>query len=79
MKTIRFPLLAAACSLCALSLAAPAHGASKVIIKGHGFGHGIGLSQYGAYGMAKVGKYPYDQILAPLLHRNEPGDRVAEP
>jgi stage II sporulation protein D len=39
-----------------LALAAPAAGAQgKVIwkVKGGGFGHGVGLSQYGAYGYAK--------------------------
>ena len=30
---------------------------------GRGYGHGIGLSQYGAKGMAEAG-YTYDQILA---------------
>jgi len=33
-----------------------------VIIKTRGFGHGVGMSQYGANGMAKEG-YKYDQIL----------------
>src|SRR5436190_14158555 len=35
---------------------APAHGASRVIIRGAGFGHGVGMSQYGAYGFAKRGR-----------------------
>jgi stage II sporulation protein D len=26
------------------------------VVKGHGFGHGVGMSQYGAYGYAKNGK-----------------------
>ena len=47
----------AACSaLLALALAGPAASAqAKVIwvVKGGGFGHGVGLSQYGAYGFAK--------------------------
>ena len=30
---------------------------------GHGFGHGVGLCQYGAEGMAKSGKTP-EKILA---------------
>jgi stage II sporulation protein D len=33
------------------------------VIKGHGFGHGVGMSQYGAYGYAKHGK-SYRFILA---------------
>ena len=33
------------------------------MVKGHGFGHGVGMSQYGAYGYAKHGK-DYRFILA---------------
>src|SRR5687767_7232768 len=43
----------------ALLLAGPAPGAeAKVIwkVKGGGFGHGVGLSQYGAMGLAKHGR-----------------------
>lgn len=36
--------------------------AADFIIKGYGFGHGVGLCQWGAYGMAKVGKQ-CDEIL----------------
>ncbi len=32
-----------------------AQGASRVVIRGAGFGHGIGMSQYGAYGFAEKG------------------------
>lgn len=35
---------------------------SKVIITTHGYGHGVGMSQYGAEGMARVG-YKYDEII----------------
>ena len=35
---------------------------SNVIISTCGYGHGVGMSQYGAYGMAKDG-YKYDEIL----------------
>ena len=38
-----------------LSGAAPASAATTVIITGGGWGHGIGMSQYGAYGRAKRG------------------------
>jgi stage II sporulation protein D len=42
--------------LASLAVAAPA--SSKVVfkIKGRGFGHGVGMSQWGAYGFAKEGK-----------------------
>ena len=29
--------------------------AGKVVMEGRGFGHGVGLSQWGAYGMAEEG------------------------
>ena len=35
---------------------------TKVVIKNKGYGHGVGMSQYGAEGMARAG-YTYDQIL----------------
>lgn len=42
--------------LAATALAAPAaDAATRVIVRGAGFGHGVGLSQYGAYGFAKRG------------------------
>ena len=36
---------------------------SVVAVSGHGWGHGLGLSQWGAYGYAKHG-WTYDRILA---------------
>lgn len=42
-------------ALLALS-AAPAHAASKYVVRGGGFGHGVGMSQYGAHGMALQGE-----------------------
>jgi stage II sporulation protein D len=56
----RAPALRAgvAAALAALALAAAPEAEGKVIwrVKGGGFGHGVGLSQYGAYGFAKRGK-----------------------
>jgi stage II sporulation protein D len=51
-------------TLAALALlATPAFAAkSRFTIRGAGFGHGVGMSQYGAYGFAKQGS-TYDQIL----------------
>src|SRR3954451_10722646 len=37
--------------------------ASVLVLRGHGWGHGLGLSQWGAYGYAKRG-WTYDRILA---------------
>jgi stage II sporulation protein D len=39
----------------ALAASAPAEGAVRHVIRGAGFGHGIGMSQYGAYGFALQG------------------------
>ncbi len=33
------------------------------VVSGRGYGHGVGMSQFGAYGMANAG-YAYDKILA---------------
>src|SRR4051812_1674697 len=46
-----------------LVLAAPAAGATKLVVTGHGWGHGVGMSQWGAYGYARHG-WSYDRILA---------------
>ena len=47
----------------ALVLAGPASAASTLFIRGGGYGHGVGMSQYGAYGYALEG-WTYEQILA---------------
>ncbi len=43
--------------------APPEPGEAVFLVSGHGWGHGVGMSQYGAYGMARDGK-SYAQILA---------------
>ena len=43
-------------ALLGLVVANPAQAASRMIIRGGGFGHGIGMSQYGALGFAQHGK-----------------------
>src|SRR5262249_17636187 len=53
-RKMRFRLLAL---LLFLLLPAPAAQAGvRWVVTGHGFGHGVGMSQYGAYGFAKHGK-----------------------
>ena len=50
-------LLAAAIGVAALlATAAPAQSKVSWVVKGRGFGHGVGMSQYGAYGYAKQGR-----------------------
>jgi stage II sporulation protein D len=43
-------------------LVAPAHAASTFTVRGAGWGHGVGMSQYGALGMARAGS-DYREIL----------------
>jgi stage II sporulation protein D len=51
-------------ALLVLAVAVPAAGAAvRHVIRGAGFGHGIGMSQYGAYGFALAGS-GYTDILA---------------
>src|SRR3954465_1205019 len=38
-------------------------GTPQFVISGHGWGHGVGMSQWGAYGYAQNG-WAYDKILA---------------
>ena len=56
-RTLTFMLAALAL------LTTPAFAAkARFTIRGAGFGHGVGMSQYGAYGFAKQG-VTYDRIL----------------
>jgi SpoIID/LytB domain protein len=42
---------------------APARSGALFLVSGHGYGHGVGMGQWGAQGYARQG-YTYDQILA---------------
>src|SRR3954469_13556181 len=56
MRSKRHNLVVAAfAALLALIAAAPAGAAERWSMRGAGWGHGIGMSQYGAYGYAKHG------------------------
>ena len=56
-------------------------GTTTLIVTGHGWGHGVGMSQWGAYGYARHG-WSYKRILAhyypgtKLAHEGEPRVRV---
>lgn len=41
----------------------PSYGEALLVVSGRGWGHGVGMSQYGAYGQAKAGR-TFDQILS---------------
>lgn len=47
-------------------------------IRGRGYGHGIGMSQYGAKGMAQAG-FTYDRILAHYYQKTTLGSIASEP
>jgi stage II sporulation protein D len=51
-RLLAIPLAAA----CLLTLAPAASAAVSWVVEGRGFGHGVGMSAYGAYGYAKHGK-----------------------
>ena len=53
---MRRALVAAIALAIALSCAAAARPAATFVIKGKGWGHGIGMAQYGAYGFAQHGR-----------------------
>jgi stage II sporulation protein D len=54
-------LMACVVALAALAWPGAASGA-RWVVKGHGWGHGVGMSQYGAYGLARHGRN-YREIL----------------
>jgi stage II sporulation protein D len=64
--------------LAALLLLAPAaaSGKARLTIRGAGFGHGVGMSQYGAYGFAQHG-HTYDQILRHYYTGTQLGNTAA--
>ena len=68
---------AAFAGVLALTVAAPARAATQVpasfTFVGSGWGHGVGMSQWGAHGMAAEG-YTYDQIIGHYF----PGTQIAE-
>jgi stage II sporulation protein D len=58
----RLAVAALACAALGASVLASTAAAAKWVIHGRGFGHGVGMSQYGAYGYAKHGR-DYKSIL----------------
>jgi stage II sporulation protein D len=60
---IALTLLATASASAQPELPAATPGEAVFVLSGRGWGHGVGMSQYGAHGMANAG-YSYDEILA---------------
>ena len=71
------PALALA-SLALLASAPAADAASRLVIRGGGFGHGVGMSQYGALGFAQKGK-AYREILGHYYTGTQIGRLDADP
>ena len=71
-------LLVALLVLAGAAGAAQADAASRLVIRGAGFGHGIGMSQYGAYGLALQG-VPYNAILGRYYTGTTLGSLSANP
>lgn len=71
---MRRSALSTAALAAALCAAAPAtsHAESRFVIKGAGWGHGIGMSQFGAHGFAKNG-WTHDRILGHYYTATELG------
>ena len=63
-RTLSLITAAAVAAVIAPAAAVPASAdaASRLVIRGGGFGHGVGMSQTGAVGMASRG-YGYERIL----------------
>jgi stage II sporulation protein D len=65
--------------LAALAFAASASSATLFVVKGKGWGHGVGLSQWGAYGLARSyavdHPYTWREIIAHYFHNTKIGDR----
>ena len=66
-----------AVALVALVISPTAPAADTIVIKGRGFGHGIGMSQYGAYGFAKHGR-GYKRILGHYFQGTRIASEAAE-
>jgi stage II sporulation protein D len=65
-------------ALIVLACAPSAQAASRLVIRGAGFGHGIGMSQYGAYGLALQG-VGYQAILGRYYTGTQLAQVASEP
>ena len=56
MSTFRCLIALVSALALAAGVAGSADAASRLVVRGAGFGHGVGMSQYGALGFAKRGR-----------------------
>lgn len=80
MSRLRHTAVPIAVAVALAGAAAPsgAAAADRFVIRGAGFGHGVGMSQYGAMGFAKNGK-TYREILAHYYTGTQIGRLDADP
>src|SRR5262249_19252125 len=62
-RSMRGVALLVCCLVASLAAAASARAGTVFVVQGRGWGHGIGMSQWGAYGYARHG-WSYHRILA---------------
>lgn len=76
MRTLLVALAIAVAASATASAQSPqpstAYGEALFVVSGRGYGHGVGMSQYGALGQAKAGR-TYDQILVHYYSGTELG------
>jgi stage II sporulation protein D len=77
-RSLRVRKLVPLVALLVFAGAGSAHAASRLVIRGAGFGHGIGMSQYGAYGLSLQG-VGYQAILARYYTGTQLAQVAAEP
>lgn len=78
-KPLQTAALLASLAATAVALApATANAAPMQVVRGAGFGHGIGMSQYGAYGMAQKG-WGYARILRHYYKGTRLGEAPSRP
>jgi SpoIID/LytB domain protein len=74
-------LLLAVVPIAALAFATSASSATLFVVKGKGWGHGVGMSQWGAFGLARGyavdHQYTWRQIIAHYFHNTTIGSRSA--
>jgi stage II sporulation protein D len=63
LAVLAIALTATAASASGQQTSTSSYGEAVFVVSGHGWGHGVGMSQYGAYGQALAGR-TYRQILS---------------
>jgi stage II sporulation protein D len=77
-RSLRVRKLVPLVALLVVACAPSAHAASRLVIRGAGYGHGIGMSQYGAYGLALQG-VGYQAILSRYYSGTQLAQVASEP